>query len=400
MYDALVTRPKRKTPLILLMVGVLLVLLPLLAYLQYQWQGQVSEGLRGQMQSQMRRAAAQFSEDFDREIRRVHASFQSGPIAAGSREDRERQIAQNYATLFQKWNQTAPYPSLVSDIYLVPQSNGEPDRIEKLNPSTAKFEEIDWPVDLMGWRKPNVSIIRMDHADERMIQFSSKSIDRKIPALIISIADSGTFRHPDADPLPVRVPAAQVIVKLNLQYLQQELFPALARQHMSTPDGTTSYNVAVVDRTEPRRVIYSSKAGQDIGTKFDVSEDIFTSSSVLEFPVIGAPTIAFATRDVIGRGKVVTGSSIFSIRTKDTAAGPFVAALPTDQPWQIVLTHQLGSVEAAVIQARNKNLAINFGILLLLAASVAFILLSVQRERRLAQQQMEFVSAVSHELKT
>ncbi len=69
-------------------------------------------------------------------------------------------------------------------------------------------------------------------------------------------------------------------------------------------------------------------------------------------------------------------------------------------PWQLVLQHHAGSVDAAVAQARQRNLAIGFSILLLLALSVGLIVMSAQCERRLAQQQMEFVSAVSHELRT
>ncbi|HKC89534.1 MAG TPA: HAMP domain-containing sensor histidine kinase, partial [Blastocatellia bacterium] len=47
-----------------------------------------------------------------------------------------------------------------------------------------------------------------------------------------------------------------------------------------------------------------------------------------------------------------------------------------------------------------RNLAISFGILLLLGASVGFIVLSSRRAQRLATQQMEFVAGVSHELRT
>src|SRR5262249_2849361 len=63
-------------------------------------------------------------------------------------------------------------------------------------------------------------------------------------------------------------------------------------------------------------------------------------------------------------------------------------------------THRAGSLETAVARARTTNLAIGFGILLLLALSMALTLVAVQRERRLAQQQMDFVSGVSHALRT
>jgi signal transduction histidine kinase len=49
---------------------------------------------------------------------------------------------------------------------------------------------------------------------------------------------------------------------------------------------------------------------------------------------------------------------------------------------------------------RLRNLAVSFGALLLVAAGVAFVLVSARRAERLAQQQIEFVAGVSHELRT
>lgn len=68
--------------------------------------------------------------------------------------------------------------------------------------------------------------------------------------------------------------------------------------------------------------------------------------------------------------------------------------------WLLVVKHRAGSLEAAVAVTRRRNLAISFGILLLLGASVGFIVLSSRRAQRLATQQMEFVAGVSHELRT
>jgi signal transduction histidine kinase len=62
--------------------------------------------------------------------------------------------------------------------------------------------------------------------------------------------------------------------------------------------------------------------------------------------------------------------------------------------------HRLGSLEAAVDSQRRRNLAISFGILILLAGSMAMIMVSTQRAQRLAKLQMDFVAGVSHELRT
>ena len=49
---------------------------------------------------------------------------------------------------------------------------------------------------------------------------------------------------------------------------------------------------------------------------------------------------------------------------------------------------------------RYRDLKLSFGVLLVLAASVALIVFNSQRARRLAMLQMDFVVGVSHELRT
>ena len=90
---------------------ILLTLLPSLAYLQYRWQGQVSEALRTQLQEQMRRAAGQFSEDFDRELGRVYENFQASLPEGGQVDARIQQLRRNYAELYTRWVQTSSYPN-------------------------------------------------------------------------------------------------------------------------------------------------------------------------------------------------------------------------------------------------------------------------------------------------
>jgi signal transduction histidine kinase len=68
--------------------------------------------------------------------------------------------------------------------------------------------------------------------------------------------------------------------------------------------------------------------------------------------------------------------------------------------WYVNVQHPAGSLEAAVGQAHTRNLLVSFGVLLLLATSMALVLISSARARRLAAQQMEFVAGVSHELRT
>jgi signal transduction histidine kinase len=65
-----------------------------------------------------------------------------------------------------------------------------------------------------------------------------------------------------------------------------------------------------------------------------------------------------------------------------------------------VARHRGGSLEQAVASIRRRNLAAGLGLLGLLGAAAVILATGAQRARRLAQQQMEFVAGVTHELNT
>src|SRR5215470_9314183 len=104
----------RKPSPILLFTVVLLLLLPVLAYLQYQWLGQVSEADRERMQASLRRASDEFRDDFDREITAVYSSFQPGPPLAGT--DRA-----DYVQSYFHWAETTRFPHLIDEIFIAQQ---------------------------------------------------------------------------------------------------------------------------------------------------------------------------------------------------------------------------------------------------------------------------------------
>ena len=112
---------KRQSSLLLAVVAVLILLLPLLAYLQYDWLGKVSERERERMQTSLGRTLGRFSEDFDREIARIFTEFESRPDAEGLEK-----LAAEYAKIYAHWNSSAPYPKLIRDIFLeLPAARGE-----------------------------------------------------------------------------------------------------------------------------------------------------------------------------------------------------------------------------------------------------------------------------------
>src|SRR5438046_7497103 len=70
-----------------------------------------------------------------------------------------------------------------------------------------------------------------------------------------------------------------------------------------------------------------------------------------------------------------------------------------DRAWLLVVKSQAGSFEALVEYSRQHTVNLNFWMLVLWAGTSVMLMLATLRARRLAQQQMEFVAGVSHELR-
>jgi len=79
---------------------------------------------------------------------------------------------------------------------------------------------------------------------------------------------------------------------------------------------------------------------------------------------------------------------------------PASASSEENGSWQLLIKHHSGSLAAAVSSVRHRNLAISFGILLLLGAGIFMTAISTRRAERLARQQINFVAGVTHELRT
>jgi signal transduction histidine kinase len=112
----------RRLPVVPILVGIVLLLVPSLAWLQYQWVGQLSDATRERMQRTLRTAASQFAVDFDSELSKALVSLQvDGPALV------EGNWA-NYAQRYSSWNESSGESKLVKDVLIVdtPPTQGRP----------------------------------------------------------------------------------------------------------------------------------------------------------------------------------------------------------------------------------------------------------------------------------
>jgi two-component system, OmpR family, sensor histidine kinase SenX3 len=412
------------------LAGVLVVL----AVMQYRWSGQVSDAARTQMESSVHLALAGFRMDFTREVSAAAVEVRSAVRDSG--DDR-----QQFNERLLRWQQSAAHPALVSSVYL--WQSGKADQLVRLYPAGDRAESAGWPEGFSRLRQriletsPQVADARRQGARwlgaargrrslgmPRMNRGGRRNgramesvlpwyVDQSIPALISPV------RAPDASPgNPGQTSIALVIIGLNPVVFEKEIFPELAQRYFSGNSGL-DYHVAVADGSkQPERVLFAST------TSFSGAADQAADAAADLFgPMFrnGPPVPAFG-QDFMNhhagtpsaqrhngqqaRAPQPPGQSQGQSDDRHDHGMDRVVRLeplrysPDEGTWHVLVKHPSGSVATAVGELRRRNLMLSFGVLILLAVTMAIMVVASQRARRLARLQMDFVAGVSHELRT
>lgn len=378
----------------ILTVAILLGLLVLLAALQYKWLGQISDREREHLRMRVEVDTRRFSEEFNREIQNAYFNFQLP--ADGWREQKWDEFNQRYKF----WRERTEYRELIKDFYFV--ELGKEQKLSRYNREKGVFETAEW-TDELNRLKPNF-------AQEKM-----EPIFEEIPALLMPVHEEENvikrvlIRTETRMPMPPELKKYGVLViLLDSGVIKNEILPALAKKYFSESDGA-NYKLAVTNQNSETVFRTGDLTASDAGAQlFYLSPENFTffANKELLSAIEGEKkTMVFSQletktkRETIGENDkkqfdvTVTGNDA-KPRRRVFESGPQTGA------WTLNVQHADGSLDQFIANTRRKNLAISFGILSLLAVSVILIFLSAQRAKLLAQRQMDFVSAVSHEFRT
>jgi signal transduction histidine kinase len=348
------------------LTGLLVVLLPVLAFMQYRWVGQVSEGERGRMQRNLETAAEQFRASFDGEINRAVFDL---AVGAGTARDGS---SDNYSERYTRWLDGADHPQIIGDIFLVDGAEDQL-RLRRWNTATHVFEPSLWPDALDHWRPKLEAAFAAARAQKQpdLAGFNGEESLFLRPLRNFAPARPGSRVEPT--PVP---PFGFTVIQLDMSYLRGQMIPALAERHFLNT-GDAAYRVVVTGGDDPSRVLYRS----------DTSATVDVRSADVDAPLMG-----FGRAGGAGGGR--------SARAPVARPRAEEQNLVPPPRWRLYVQHQAGSLEAAVGTIRRRNLAISSGILLLLTFAVVMLAATSRRAEKLAQQQMEFVAGVSHELRT
>jgi len=430
-------KPTQRQLRMLSLALALLALLPLLAVKQYHWLGQVSEGERERKKSVLTTMARQFCHDFDSELTALYLYFQPATIPFYGAPD---QSHGDFAARYRRWRETAARPKLIKEVYQT-QIGENGGRLSCYNAETGAFEPCEWPDGMTDLRKrleeerASNELLRTQLRDsirlkmnirgeagdhKKVFQFALNCVDENLPGLVVPILGP-IGASLDEETIPIPDARSYGVIALDADYISGEMIPELVGRHFG--DSAGEYTIAVTKRGQTDQIVYRSDAGVpetalaggDVTAGF--FKILFEETNRLFFAQLRRPDVNAPAQSgpllnrqrivILGAGDLKSDKdeSHAGIQSLSLDPGADGVARPqlnrnNEGGWRLVVKHRAGSLEAAVAATRRRNLAINFGILLLLGASVGFIVLSSRARERLATQQMEFVAGVSHELRT
>src|SRR5262245_15965964 len=303
---------------LLVLMGFLLILVPVLAILQYRWIGEVSAAERDRLESNLRISSNRFAQDFFGEVSRLFAGFQLREASLPS--------ASELLGLRRSWAENTTYPNLIGSLYLLKNEPAQTPVLYKLDADSEELQPVALPQELRNLRpRPGPNFLTINGTLTVLSPIFRQNPFRRE-------RDPETFGRPRGNGpgprpgSPGRFPEGWTVVELNRDVLFKELVPALVEKHFSH-DNVSPYRIAVISGGQPQ-VLYSSEgiwAPDDI-RKPDASLNLF-----------GGPP------EPRGRGPF------------PFPAERFPPSPATSQRWQLLVKHRLGSLETAVEQVRRRN---------------------------------------------
>jgi signal transduction histidine kinase len=369
-----------------MIVALLILLLAALGILQYRWLARLSHWEEDRLQALLQAGADQLAAEINDEFDIIFKTFQMN-LGVEIPDDLAIQFARTWQIVADKTGKSPD--EFIEGVYWAPP---------------AAFRKSSWRI----FRVVNSQLTESDGNSipaplRAFVAEQSQALpipSRQLPLLELG----GDFVIPITQGLipgqhspagPGRE-SAVILIVLNRSHLTERVFPDLLERYIGVDD-ELSLASAVLNDGNPPGILYRSDPdlGRDDFVEYDVAADIFMLRESFmmifkEAPASGASGATAATElESTGRQPAARPS-----------AGREGSVLPAENRWRLLIRHPEGSLAVAVSKARRRNLAIGFGILAVLGASLMMLLISTRRAQNLARLQMEFVSGVSHELRT
>jgi signal transduction histidine kinase len=380
---------KEKNWLSWLALAAIVTVFVVLLALQIRWSRELGNAASLRMEVNLQSSMIRFREDLQRELSSISTVFDAQTVMRT-----EVPSAAFYAYRFRNWQHSSPHTQLVDRVYLWPLEPGS--SLLEIKPNSEAFEDAPWPSDLQWLREPladpSTAALSGGLVPPQPLHHPSQD-----PAVRISPMPPWLFA-PTVPALMARIPVANlstsgwawVIVVLNKRALLGHVVPELVKRDFGP---TNEYRVTIVNADEPHNLVYNSTGELAVeNQRADGSINLFGRLEISGHVV--PPMSANMPHDQR------------SVIDQHSESAPWLYRYEALSPsgnvrgWLLLAQRREGSLDAAVAQLRRRNMALGLGVALVLAMTIATMIVMSYRAEALARLQMDFVTGVSHELRT
>jgi hypothetical protein len=178
--------PGRFRPPMLVMAAAMLVMIAVLATLQYRWLGRISDAERERLTTTLSGMADAYAKDFDRELALAYMLFQLDPVVPGSAAPGAESLPARLAERHDRWQATARYPKLIRELYVTAREGDGSIRLQRFNPAARALEAAEWPASLTEIRGQLGESRQENTATGKLVvRTIAPVLWERIPALVI-----------------------------------------------------------------------------------------------------------------------------------------------------------------------------------------------------------------------
>ena len=317
--------PGRNRLLFLVITG-LVVLLPVLAGLQFFWLGQLSSSEVDLKRSSLQTSALQFGHALNNEIYPAQWAFRVS--FTHSLDEIARQLRSGY----RNWNNRTAHPDIIESIYWVDYDINRELHLYEFNSDDGTLSQIPWPDHLSGWH--TYFIERTRRQLEYYQPLYSKSISREEkersfldlsaqlmverPAIIIPVSIDSDIQSAN---LLANLNATSsgraghTLITLNKSHLNDTLFPALADTLIYSIE--EDVDVLIVSNTDSTKAIYKSHPDLNI-SHFQTADARQQIGLFRWMPFTSASRIASGYATLLARDRIMADSIVEQMQRSQT----------------------------------------------------------------------------------
>lgn len=406
--------------------------------LLYGWINRASVADREQQEDFLNAAMRSFREELRAPLQEIRATFR--PM---SRAGTDAALEDYLAGFYSQWQTNDANGPLVSGLSVATLDAKGTAKYQTLDTLSGKFKPEPWPSSLSLFR-PRLESTNL-HGQRRLLMFRGAGFPFAFvgnrPVIVVPLVEAEAHGHtferrfgafsagrmgppdevftereehrfareerggrvagapPNHPPFYGRL-RGWCFLEINVSYFEQHILPQLLERSFSGP-GLSGYRVGILTG-KPPAVIFGSEPG--------LTPASFSSPDgrAVLFASFGEINALFRARTFRRSQRGGPRSSV-DVTIAGPPPNPLEALpmerfgerrIPPESAWVLVVKNKAGSIDALVARTRRRNLALGFGVLLLLGISMGSLVITTQRARELARREMEFVAGISHEFRT